>query len=133
VYSVFTNNVSFFRQALPSVGTPEPAIRRPVRADGQRATDAAFLRPKASPEQTPNDHTPIPANALVVVLVPGTGVILHAGPGLGQGRRCLCYGPGTRLYLGDCTHLAACNTGLAASPAHYPLGLFTAVKWAGVA
>jgi threonine/homoserine/homoserine lactone efflux protein len=70
------------------------------------------------------------ATALVVVLVPGTGVIYTLAVGLGRGR-----GPAIWAALG-CTigivpHLLAATLGLAAL-LHASAVLFTAVKFAGV-
>jgi len=69
--------------------------------------------------------------ALVVVLIPGTGVIYTLAIGLGQGRA-----PAIAAALG-CTfgivpHLLAATLGLAAI-LHASALLFTAVKFAGVA
>jgi len=69
--------------------------------------------------------------ALVVVLVPGTGVIYTLALGLGQGRRASVWAA-LGCTLGIAPHLAAATLGLAAV-LHTSALLFTAVKWAGVA
>ncbi|MEL7345469.1 MAG: LysE family translocator, partial [Pseudomonadota bacterium] len=69
--------------------------------------------------------------ALVVVLIPGTGVLYTLAIGLGQGR-----GPAVwaaaGCTLGIVPHLGAAIFGLSAL-LHTSAVLFAAVKWAGVA
>ena len=69
--------------------------------------------------------------ALVVVLIPGTGVIYTLALGLGQGRRA-AIAAAFGCTLGIVPHLAAATLGLAAI-LHTSAILFTAVKVAGVA
>ncbi len=69
--------------------------------------------------------------ALVVVLIPGTGVIYTLAVGLGQGRRA-AIAAAFGCTLGIVPHLAAATFGLAAI-LHTSAVLFTAVKFAGVA
>jgi threonine/homoserine/homoserine lactone efflux protein len=69
--------------------------------------------------------------ALVVVLIPGTGVIYTLALGLGQGRRA-AIAASFGCTLGIVPHLAAATLGLAAI-LHTSAVLFTAVKLAGVA
>lgn len=69
--------------------------------------------------------------ALVVVLIPGTGVIYTLALGLGQGRRA-AIAAAFGCTLGIVPHLAAATFGLAAI-LHTSALLFTAVKFAGVA
>ncbi|MEO9823484.1 MAG: LysE family translocator [Paracoccaceae bacterium] len=69
--------------------------------------------------------------ALVVVLIPGTGVIYTLALGLGQGRRA-AIAAAFGCTIGIVPHLAAATLGLAAV-LHTSALLFTAVKVAGVA
>lgn len=69
--------------------------------------------------------------ALVVVLIPGTGVIYTLALGLGQGRRASLWAA-FGCTMGIAPHLTAAALGLAAV-LHTSALLFTAVKWAGVA
>lgn len=69
--------------------------------------------------------------ALVVVIIPGTGVIYTLALGLGQGRRAALWAA-LGCTFGIVPHLAAATLGLAAV-LHTSALLFTAVKWAGVA
>lgn len=69
--------------------------------------------------------------ALVVVIIPGTGVVYTLALGLGQGRRAALWAA-TGCTLGIVPHLVAATLGLAAL-LHTSALLFTAVKWAGVA
>lgn len=69
--------------------------------------------------------------ALVVVIIPGTGVIYTLALGLGQGRRAALWAA-LGCTFGILPHLAAATLGLAAV-LHTSAVLFTAVKWAGVA
>ncbi|MEL7025872.1 MAG: LysE family translocator [Pseudomonadota bacterium] len=69
--------------------------------------------------------------ALVVVLIPGTGVIYTLALGLGQGRRA-ALAAATGCTFGIVPHLAAAILGLAAI-LHTSAVLFTIVKFAGVA
>jgi len=69
--------------------------------------------------------------ALVVVIIPGTGVVYTLALGLGQGRRAALWAA-TGCTFGIIPHLAAATLGLAAV-LHTSALLFTAVKWAGVA
>lgn len=71
------------------------------------------------------------ATALVVVIIPGTGVIYTLALGLGQGRRA-AIAAAAGCTLGIVPHLAAALLGLAAI-LHTSALLFTAVKFAGVA
>lgn len=68
--------------------------------------------------------------ALVVVLIPGTGVIYTLALGLGQGRRA-AVAAAFGCTIGIVPHLAAATLGLAAI-LHTSALLFTAVKVAGV-
>ena len=68
--------------------------------------------------------------ALIVVLIPGTGVIYTLALGLGQGRRA-AIAAAFGCTLGIVPHLAAAILGLAAI-LHTSAILFTAVKFAGV-
>ncbi|MEO1536771.1 MAG: LysE family translocator [Pseudomonadota bacterium] len=70
------------------------------------------------------------ATALVVVAIPGTGVIYTLALGLGQGRRA-AIAAATGCTLGIVPHLLAALLGLAAI-LHTSALLFTAVKFAGV-
>jgi threonine/homoserine/homoserine lactone efflux protein len=69
--------------------------------------------------------------AIVVVLIPGTGVVYTLALGLGQGRRA-AIAAAFGCTLGIVPHLAAAILGLAAI-LHTSAILFTAVKLAGVA
>lgn len=69
--------------------------------------------------------------ALVVVMIPGTGVIYTLALGLGQGRRA-AIAAAFGCTLGIVPHLAAATLGLAAI-LHTSALLFTVVKFAGVA
>ena len=69
--------------------------------------------------------------ALVVVLIPGTGVVYTLALGLGRGRAA-AVAAATGCTLGIVPHLAAAALGLAAV-LHTSALLFQAVKWAGVA
>ena len=69
--------------------------------------------------------------ALVVVIIPGTGVVYTLALGLGQGRRAALWAA-LGCTFGIVPHLAAATLGLAAV-LHTSALLFTAVKWAGVA
>lgn len=69
--------------------------------------------------------------ALVVVLIPGTGVIYTLALGLGQGRRAALFAA-LGCTLGIVPHLAAAILGLAAI-LHTSAVLFNIVKLAGVA
>jgi len=69
--------------------------------------------------------------ALVVVVVPGTGVIYTLAIGLGQGR-CAATWAALGCTLGIVPHLLAATLGLAAL-LHTSALLFQAVKFAGVA
>ena len=69
--------------------------------------------------------------ALVVVLIPGTGVIYTLALGLGQGRRA-AVSAAFGCTLGIVPHLAAATLGLA-TILHTSAVLFTIVKFAGVA
>lgn len=71
------------------------------------------------------------ATALVVVLIPGTGVIYTLALGLGQGRRA-AVAAAAGCTIGIVPHLLAATLGLAAI-LHTSALLFTAVKVAGVA
>lgn len=71
------------------------------------------------------------ATALVVVVIPGTGVIYTLALGLGQGRRA-AIAAAAGCTVGIVPHLAAALLGLAAI-LHTSALLFTAVKFAGVA
>jgi threonine/homoserine/homoserine lactone efflux protein len=71
------------------------------------------------------------ATALVVVVIPGTGVIYTLALGLGQGRRA-AIAAAAGCTVGIVPHLAAALLGLAAI-LHTSAVLFTAVKFAGVA
>lgn len=71
------------------------------------------------------------ATALVVVVIPGTGVIYTLALGLGQGRRA-AVAAAAGCTVGIVPHLAAALLGLAAI-LHTSAVLFTAVKFAGVA
>jgi threonine/homoserine/homoserine lactone efflux protein len=71
------------------------------------------------------------ATALVVVVIPGTGVIYTLALGLGQGRRA-AIAAAAGCTVGIVPHLAAALLGLAAI-LHTSALLFTAVKIAGVA
>jgi threonine/homoserine/homoserine lactone efflux protein len=68
--------------------------------------------------------------ALVVVIIPGTGVVYTLALGLGQGRRAALWAA-MGCTFGIVPHLAAATLGLAAV-LHTSAVLFTAVKWAGV-
>lgn len=68
--------------------------------------------------------------ALVVVIIPGTGVVYTLALGLGQGRHAALWAA-TGCTFGIVPHLAAATLGLAAV-LHTSAVLFTAVKWAGV-
>lgn len=69
--------------------------------------------------------------ALVVVIIPGTGVVYTLALGLGQGRRAALWAA-LGCTFGIVPHLAAATLGLA-TVLHTSALLFTAVKWAGVA
>ena len=69
--------------------------------------------------------------ALVVVLMPGTGVLYTLALGLGRGRAA-AVAAATGCTLGIVPHLLAAALGLAAV-LHASAVLFQAVKWAGVA
>lgn len=69
--------------------------------------------------------------ALVVVIIPGTGVIYTLALGLGQGRRA-AFWAALGCTFGIVPHLAAATLGLAAV-LHTSALLFTCVKFAGVA
>ncbi|UWR22894.1 LysE family translocator [Sulfitobacter sp. S190] len=69
--------------------------------------------------------------ALVVVVIPGTGVIYTLALGLGQGRRAALWAAAGCTF-GIVPHLAAATLGLAAV-LHTSALLFSVVKWAGVA
>lgn len=69
--------------------------------------------------------------AIVVVLIPGTGVIYTLAIGLGQGRAA-AVAAATGCTIGIVPHLLAATLGLAAI-LHASAVLFTAVKIAGVA
>ena len=69
--------------------------------------------------------------ALVVVLMPGTGVIYTLAIGLGQGRRAAVFAA-LGCTLGIVPHLLAATLGLAAV-LHASALLFQVVKFAGVA
>ena len=69
--------------------------------------------------------------ALVVVIIPGTGVVYTLALGLGQGRRAALWAA-LGCTFGIVPHLAAATLGPAAV-LHTSALLFTAVKWAGVA
>lgn len=71
------------------------------------------------------------ATALVVVLIPGTGVVYTLALGLGQGRRA-AIAASAGCTLGIVPHLLAAILGLAAI-LHTSALLFTVVKFAGVA
>ncbi|MEO0945499.1 MAG: LysE family translocator [Pseudomonadota bacterium] len=71
------------------------------------------------------------ATALVVVLIPGTGVVYTLALGLGQGRRA-AIAAAAGCTLGIVPHLLAAILGLAAI-LHTSAVLFTTVKFAGVA
>lgn len=71
------------------------------------------------------------ATALVVVVIPGTGVLYTLALGLGQGRRA-AIAAATGCTLGIVPHLLAAILGLAAI-LHTSALLFTVVKFAGVA
>jgi len=71
------------------------------------------------------------ATALVVVIIPGTGVIYTLALGLGQGRRA-AIAAAAGCTLGIVPHLIAALVGLAAV-LHTSAVLFTVVKFAGVA
>lgn len=71
------------------------------------------------------------ATALVVVLIPGTGVLYTLAVGLGRGRRAALWAA-AGCTLGIVPHLAAAALGLAAV-LHASALLFQAVKLAGVA
>ena len=68
--------------------------------------------------------------ALVVVIIPGTGVIYTLALGLGQGRRAALWAA-LGCTAGILPHLAAATLGLAAV-LHTSAVLFALVKWAGV-
>lgn len=69
--------------------------------------------------------------ALVVVLIPGTGVVYTLAMGLGQGRRAAIWAS-LGCTFGIVPHLAAATLGLAAL-LHSSALLFQVVKFAGVA
>lgn len=69
--------------------------------------------------------------ALVVVLLPGTGVLYTLAVGLGRGRRAALWAV-AGCTLGIIPHLAAAILGLAAI-LHTSATAFSVVKWAGVA
>lgn len=69
--------------------------------------------------------------ALVVVLVPGTGVVYTLALGLGQGRRA-AFWAAVGCTVGIVPHLLAATLGLAAV-LHTSAVLFNVVKFAGVA
>ncbi len=69
--------------------------------------------------------------ALVVVLVPGTGVIYTLALGLGQGRRAAIWAA-LGCTFGIVPHMVAATLGLAALM-HSSAVAFNIVKWAGVA
>ncbi|WP_071674557.1 LysE family translocator [Nioella nitratireducens] len=69
--------------------------------------------------------------ALVVVLVPGTGVIYTLALGLGQGRRAAIWAA-LGCTFGIVPHMVAATLGLAALM-HSSAIAFNIVKWAGVA
>ena len=69
--------------------------------------------------------------ALVVVLIPGTGVVYTLAMGLGQGRRAAIWAA-LGCTFGIVPHLAAATLGLAAL-LHASATLFQIVKFAGVA
>lgn len=69
--------------------------------------------------------------AIVVVLIPGTGVIYTLAMGLGQGRRAAIWAA-LGCTFGIVPHLAAATLGLAAV-LHSSAMLFQLVKYAGVA
>ncbi|MDB9857847.1 LysE family transporter, partial [Amylibacter sp.] len=69
--------------------------------------------------------------AIVVVLIPGTGVIYTLAMGLGQGRRAALWAA-LGCTFGIVPHLAAATLGLAAL-LHSSALLFQVVKFAGVA
>lgn len=69
--------------------------------------------------------------ALVVVIIPGTGVIYTLALGLGQGRRAALWAA-LGCTFGIVPHLAAATLGLAAV-LHTSALLFTVIKFAGVA
>lgn len=71
------------------------------------------------------------ATALVVVIIPGTGVLYTLALGLGQGRRA-AIAAAAGCTVGIVPHLAAALLGLAAI-LHTSALLFTVVKFAGVA
>ena len=71
------------------------------------------------------------ATALVVVVIPGTGVLYTLALGLGQGRRA-AIAAAVGCTVGIVPHLLAAILGLAAI-LHTSALLFTAVKFAGVA
>lgn len=71
------------------------------------------------------------ATALVVVIIPGTGVLYTLALGLGQGRRA-AIAAAVGCTVGIVPHLLAAILGLAAI-LHTSALLFTAVKFAGVA
>ncbi len=71
------------------------------------------------------------ATAVVVVLIPGTGVIYTLALGLGQGRRA-AIAAAAGCTVGIVPHLLAAILGLAAI-LHTSAVLFTTVKFAGVA
>ncbi len=71
------------------------------------------------------------ATALVVVIIPGTGVIYTLALGLGQGRRA-AIAAAAGCTFGIVPHLLAALLGLAAI-LHTSAMLFTVVKFAGVA
>ena len=71
------------------------------------------------------------ATALVVVIIPGTGVLYTLALGLGQGRRA-AIAAAAGCTLGIVPHLLAAILGLAAI-LHTSALLFTIVKFAGVA
>lgn len=70
------------------------------------------------------------ATALVVVLIPGTGVVYTLALGLGQGRRA-AVAAAAGCTIGIVPHLLAAILGLAAI-LHTSALLFTVVKFAGV-
>lgn len=71
------------------------------------------------------------ATALIVVVIPGTGVIYTLALGLGQGRRA-AIAAAAGCTVGIVPHLAAALLGLAAI-LHTSALLFTTIKFAGVA
>jgi threonine/homoserine/homoserine lactone efflux protein len=71
------------------------------------------------------------ATALIVVIIPGTGVLYTLAIGLGQGRRA-AIAASAGCTIGIVPHLAAALLGLAAI-LHTSALLFSVVKFAGVA